>query len=143
VMFWTQLNSAFLLASGPFQAMGRQFRSKRGGLDEGELLAIGLTVLMVGIGGWLLSRWLARQEAGKRRSHSRRQLFRTLCAAHELSGHDRRLLRQLARAHRLRDPARVFLEPQRYDPKVLSPALEAKQHELNQLRGRLFGDLSE
>ena len=131
-----------LLASGPFQAMGRQFRAKRGGVDYGELTAIVVTFVLIGVAGWGLSRWLARREEGKRRFFSRGRLFRALCQAHGLERPDRWLLRRLARAHGLKDPGRIFLEPDRFDAGRLRGPLRGRQADFDRLRQHLFGDIA-
>ena len=140
---WGVITRWTVLADGMIHALGGKFRSRRGGPDYGELAAIGLTALVVIAVGWLLSRWLARNDDGKRRFHSRRALFRALCHAHELNHGERRLLRRLARYHRLKNPSRVFLEPEHFQSDQLSPALRQREGELLDLRELLFGPLDE
>jgi hypothetical protein len=69
------------------------------------------------------------------------RLFWELCRAHKLRWRECWWLWRLARAERLRDPARLFLEPERFDPAQLGPALARRQRELTSIRNRLFADV--
>ena len=129
-----------LLAQGNrLESMSSRFR--RGGshtqIDGWDIL-VGLLVLAgIGVFVWFLSYAIRLQEKG-RGLPSPFGLFLQLCKAHQLRWSQRWLLWRLARAQRLRDPARVFLEPERYEPAHLSPALQPRAAELEELRGRLF-----
>lgn len=65
-------------------------------------------------------------------------LFDGLCGAHELTRRERRLLDRLARCQRLAEPARLFLEPERWDPNHLPGELAAEAETLALLKTRLF-----
>jgi hypothetical protein len=74
------------------------------------------------------------------RYESQMGLFLGLCKTHELPRKSRRLLRRIASYHGLRQPARLFVEPQWLDPS--SSGLETTFHcrldEIGALRNRLF-----
>ena len=89
---------------------------------------------------WLLSRLMDyRQRRGPR--HSRLGLFLSLCKAHELEWFQWWLLWRVARRHRLRDPARVFLEPDRLLLAKLGRGFRFHQERLQVLTERLFAGL--
>jgi hypothetical protein len=103
----------------------------------GLLIAAGFVVAL-----WLLARLVERQSGG-RRSNSPLGLFLSLCRAHKLRWPDRWLLWRVARHHRLADPARVFLEPERLATAGLGPRLRRYAGRLEGLRARLFAGLEE
>jgi hypothetical protein len=70
-------------------------------------------------------------------------LFLSLSKAHGLGWSDRWLLWQLARSHRLRAPARLFLEPERFEASRLPPAMRRHAARLEGLHERLFAGLAE
>jgi hypothetical protein len=108
-------------------------------IDKGEVIA-GLSIL-AGIAAlvWLLSRFLTVQEHRKA-YNSPLRLFLALCKAHELRWSDRWLLWRLARERRLKDPARIFLEPQLFEEAGLRRSLRAQAPRLRQLRNALFAE---
>jgi hypothetical protein len=120
--------------------MFRSFRERKQHLDQGDLVT-GLSILAgVILAIWLLSWLLARQEQRHVRN-SGLGLFVSLCRAHQLRLRQWWLLWRVARHHKLRDPARVFLEPERLDPDDLSTRLQARAEDLADLRDQLFSDL--
>src|SRR5262245_57072401 len=108
--------SWFLLAdTNRFRSMGSGFRDQKDHpLSYDFLLGI-LILLSIVVFIWILSRFLSRQER-IRRHFSPKALFQALCNAHGLEPSQRRLLKRLARHHGLAQPARIFLEPDRFDP---------------------------
>lgn len=120
-----------------WQNLGQRFRGSRAQLDEWDI-SVGIAVvggLLVGI--FLLSRYASSSEKG-RRFHSQRKLFRSLCAAHGLERSDGRLLKRLARLHRISHPARLFLEPERFQRLESGRELSAENDAIEALRRRLF-----
>ena len=116
------------------------FRRRPSQIDA-QYVITGLVVLAaIVLGMWLLSQLLARRE--RRRSyHSVWMLFLSLSKAHGLSWPQRWLLWRVARHQGLRDPARLFLEPERLANEHLSPALRLRGDQFRGLRGRLFAGL--
>lgn len=129
-----------MLAPGDprWRSMGRGFRGRRAMLDSDDLSMLLLILTGVVLAVFLLSRFLSRQDRHK--SHnSPRALFRSLAKAHELDRKRRGLLRQVARWQRLAHPARLFLEPWRFEPVNLSPPLRKRLDEIRALRDHIFG----
>lgn len=128
----------FLLAErSRVDYLSDSFRTRPGASDQQGVL-IGLMILAgIIVGVWLLSRWLKMSQRN-RACDSPSQLFRALCRAHGLRLSDRWLLARLARAQQLKDPARLFLEPQRFEPGKITPALRPQAGRLKALRDRLF-----
>ena len=121
------------------ESMGRKFRGGRTKFDAdnvwvGLLVLFGMVVVF-----WFLSRLKDRQESS-RRVNNPRKLFRELCKAHGLKFFQRRLLKQVARWQRLARPAKLFLEPERLEPRNLSPRLRARQDELAVIGKKLFAE---
>lgn len=122
------------------QSMGNRFRGRSAEFHFDDLLTGLLLVALAALGVYVLSRLRARQE--KRGSyHHPWALFHELCKAHKLDRPSCKLLRELARWQKLDQPARLFLEPERYEPASLSPRLAAQSETLQALRERLIGPL--
>jgi hypothetical protein len=119
------------------QGLADEFRNRR--LTVTDVL-LGVAILLgVAAVAWACSR-LLRMRDRYRVFRSPARLFFVLCRAHRLRWRECWWLWRLARFQRLRDPARLFLEAERFDPAQLSPSLRARGHELMQLRGRLFAE---
>ena len=120
-----------------FRDMGGGFRDKREHFDPTDLIfwvgaLVGLFVTLA-----VLARVIARREQ-RQVYNSPRALFRALCAAHNLDRRDRAVLRKLARHHQLSQPARLFVEPARFDVAKLSAALGPLRGRIQSLGERLF-----
>ena len=130
-----------LAEQGRLDHLTSGFRGRRARFDSDDL-ATGLLILGgVAVAIWVLSQFLARQEKNKPCNKPGR-LFRNLCKAHGLGLADYWLLWRLARYHRLRDPARLFLEPERFDAANLNVAWRARAEQLREIGERLFADLA-
>ncbi|NLS96554.1 MAG: hypothetical protein GXX96_30825 [Planctomycetaceae bacterium] len=105
--------------------------------DSGTVLAV-LLALAVAIGIVVGVLVLMTRAAHRRRTNSHPGLFSGLCQHHKLDRSRRNLLKALGQAHRVRYPARVFLDPTLFDPKRLPPALRSRQDEILALRQQLF-----
>lgn len=139
-MIWRlplELRWLALAQSDPFHSMTGHFRGQRSRPMSYDLLWVIAILTTVVVGIWLLSRILARQERD-RRYNSRPALFRALCRVHALKRPTRQLLKDLARAQGLADPARLFVEPQRFHEVNLPPALRSQKQQLTALQDRLF-----
>lgn len=102
-----------------------------------------LTIAVALIAGLLLlNRLLDRRDRDQRQANQPLRLFLALCKAHGLSWSDRWLLWRVAHSQKLRDPGRLFLEPERLDPVSLSPSLRPQVARLRMLRERLFGHIA-
>jgi hypothetical protein len=141
MMHLPALGSLLLAQIDKWEEMGRDFRTDHTKLDPGLITASIITLLVVIVFLWGLSRLLNRQE-GRRLFNSPKQLLRSLCRAHELTRAQRRLLLQIARSQGMSQPASLFLEPERFDTAARQPQFKSQQDLLRQLRVRLFSDLS-
>jgi hypothetical protein len=119
-----------------FGNLGEAFRSHGDAVDRTEVMwgLVFLTALVVML--WLVSRWLKRRQRAQP-YNSPRRLFFGLCRAHGLRWSDRWLLWRVAKWQRLKDPGRLFLEPQRFEEANLGP-LRASAPRLKAIRQRLF-----
>lgn len=126
-----------VLAQAEISDLASRFQRDRGGIALDRmligLLVIGVIVLSV----WLFAMYYNWRENNNKRSPS--GLFRQLCQAHKLDFRSSRLLRKLATWHKLTHPARLFLEPERFDAAKLSPVLKQQQATLERLRNHIFG----
>jgi hypothetical protein len=120
-----------------FRDMGSGFREKRESFDPTDLLWWLFVAVLVLAAFGVVACILAKQDK-RRLFNSPRALFNALCKAHELNHSSRGLLKQLARAQHLTVPARLFLEPSRFEPAMLSPELRPQREAIIALRQRLF-----
>lgn len=117
--------------------MGNRFHGKQAQLDTRDLFMLLGILTAVCMIAWLLHRFAERQEK-RRRYNSPNGLFRELCKAHALTRRERRMLRRLAKPLKLDQPARIFLERQRFDAESLNPSLRAHAADYARLAERLF-----
>ncbi|HUT09489.1 MAG TPA: hypothetical protein VMY42_03260 [Thermoguttaceae bacterium] len=123
-----------------FEGLSRGFKGRR--IDSGELVTSLLIVLSILLAVWLLSYTSSlRERRGAYASPLR--LFLSLCKAHRLAWSEQWLLWRVAKAQRLRDPARLFLEPDRLEPQNLDPSSRMRMDRIKRLRDRLFADLGQ
>lgn len=132
--------TAILLAGEPLLGAGNLGAASRRAsrTDAGEAL-----LLMLLVGGMIalvcVGIRFAAQLQRRRRYNSHGALFQGLCRTHDLDRAARSLLKQVARRHKLSQPARVFTEPKWLDPANLGGALGQRSSQLAMLRHRLFG----
>jgi hypothetical protein len=106
-------------------------------VQPGHIVFGVLFVVIAVVTLWLLAR-LSGSDDRRRRCDRRWMLFVDLCRAHGLPWSDWWLLYRVARHDRLREPARIFLEPERLEAATLSPSLQSRADRLRWLRERLF-----
>ncbi len=119
-----------------WESMGGGLRPKEGDNSAWEILAVigGCAVLAAAV-WWLLTRFT---DIGRARPNSPRKLFAELCSAHGLDAANRRLLAKIARWQRLKHPARLFMEPERFETVNLSPQLAASREQVEAIRKQIF-----
>ncbi|MHC4177977.1 MAG: hypothetical protein ACYSWU_10740 [Planctomycetota bacterium] len=127
------LAGEFLLGAGDLGAASR--RASRSNASEALvwLVIVGGLIAVV----CLAIRFGTRLQR-RRRFNSHASLFQGLCRTHGLDHSARRLLKQVARHHRLAQPARLFTEPKWLDPAKLRGGLRRRAGEVFTLRNRLF-----
>ena len=130
-------NSALLATGELFQGLNSRFSKSQPSLDIGDL-GIAVAVLLGLVAAIYAVGKLATRLDASRRYNSPRRLFRDLCQAHGLDRRQRRLLSRLAYWQHLRHPARLFLEPQRYEVANLGPHLDEFADQYEALRDKLF-----
>jgi hypothetical protein len=122
-----------------WKAVGSGLRGSGAKLDPVDLWIAGAVLFGVVLLIWVLSKFV-RKERGQV-FNSPRRLFHSLCKAHGLNWSSRMLLRRLARRQKLTQPARLFLEPDRFQARNLGPKLKAQQARLDRLRDTIFGEM--
>lgn len=105
--------------------------------DPQTIWALFLAMAGLILAFWLLARLLERLNQRDTRT-SPWGLFFRLGKTHRLRWSELWLLWRLARRQRLRDPARLFLEPERFEPVHLGGWSSARQAKFQALRQRLF-----
>ena len=110
--------------------------------DDWSFPGWGVVVIAAGLvaTAWVRAHWAGPLRESLARSSPNR-LFRGLCRVHALAWADRRLLWRLARFQGLDTPARLFLEPERFDRAALDPRMPDAQTRYQAIRGRLFAGL--
>lgn len=122
-----------------FRNLGSGFRDKKEHFEP--LLLAGWIALLVAVAIvlGLVIRALARRYETEA-FNSPRALFRVLCRAHRLTRSERKLLGKLADEQQLEQPARLFLEPERFEAALRSVELAAYRRDLARLRARVFAN---
>lgn len=130
-------HGVLLAQDGRLDELARGVQRHRGRYDGGDAIVFLLiaAALIAAIG--LLS--YAMRLMQRHGYVSPLRLFFGLCRAHRLQWSQAWLLWRVARLHRLRDPARLFLEPERLDATALG-RLRTRRTDLRALRDRLFGE---
>ena len=132
------LNNVYLLADRSlFKDMGSGFRAKREHFDASDLLLWFGIVIGVFVVIGIVAKIVASRDK-RQLYNSPRGLFRALCRAHGLDRPSRRLLSRIARAQELAQPARLFLEPERYSEAKVSEQFREERAAIELLRKKLF-----
>jgi hypothetical protein len=124
------------------QNMARGFQGKAAHLDSGELAIFLAIVAGVVTGLWLLAYWIERRE-GRSYFDSSLGLFLSLSREHGLKWHETWLLWRIARGQGLREPSRLFLEPERFKPDRLMSSFSGRAEAIQAIARRLFCDLTD
>ncbi len=136
----TQLTNQWLILLATRQEMHRvwgRFDNERPGTSGSQwMIVIGVVALMVLAG--MIWRVATRRSVGTYTSNSSAKLFRELCAMHGLGRASRRLLKRLAEARGLTNPAMLFVEPQYFDARSLPAELKSFAKELRRIGEMLF-----
>jgi hypothetical protein len=101
-----------------------------------SVAAIAEVALAIIVCLWVITVYFSTHR--QRETNSPWRLFTDLCSAHKLSGRQRRMLKRLAREHRLEQPAMLFVEPTWYRVEKIGPGWRRHVEELDRLRQRLF-----
>jgi hypothetical protein len=132
-------NLGFLLFASR-QEMHRvwgRFDNERPGISSSQwMILIGVVVLVLLAG--MVWRIAKQRSARTFSSDSCAKLFRELCAAHGFRRASRRLLKRLAEARGVSNPAMLFIEPQHFDATSLPVELKSSSKELRQIGEMLF-----
>lgn len=138
----TELLSPLLADQHAIRNIARGMQSHQSHVDVGDLTKALLFFCLFFVSVW----GVARLVPGKERAAvclNPGALFRALCRAHQLGRFDRSLLKQLARAHQLEQPALLFVEPARFDTEALGEAFRRQRDRIAGLRARLFAELAD
>jgi hypothetical protein len=129
--------SLLLAAHDRMQGLFHAFRSTQNQFD-GDDIFYGLLILFAVVCPLIfISIWVYRRRR-RQASTSPRALFFSLCRAHRLKWSEYLLLWRLGQSQHLADPARLFVEPERFDISRLPVALRLKAEKLKNIHARLF-----
>jgi hypothetical protein len=135
------LHHGILLAQrSRLDELGGGLRSRRARIDPQDMVTYLLIAAGIAAAVWGIS-YLVKLQERRFRHASPLRLFLSLCRAHRLRWSEWWLLWRVARAGRLRDPARLFLEPEHLEAVNLGRPFQASQAQLKQIRDRLFDRL--
>jgi hypothetical protein len=122
------------------RSLGEGFRGVNAEFNTTKVLTVAACIVAVCLAMLLFDR-LAKRGQHARVYDSPSDLFRELCRIHRFSRGGRRLLRRLAADWGLTDPAILFVEPEFFNTKKLSPELQDERDRIEQIRHQLFGAL--
>jgi hypothetical protein len=120
-----------------FSGLRDRFSGPRARFGMDDAITGIVAILAFAVVLYLVNRWYNRY-SGRQSYNSPSAMFRELCNAHSLDRKTRQLLMRVAHWQGLAQPARLFLEPERFEPANLSPELERYSAELFELRSKLF-----
>lgn len=124
---------------GVFQRLGDKFRFENAQLDGSDLL-VAIVVIGVGLATvWLLATYMRRSERPKIVDNPRK-LFQELCKLHRLERHEAALLRAVAEAVPLENPALLFVDPGLLDAAILDARWADESAELARYRELFFNN---
>ena len=126
-----------LIASGVRPIWGR-FDHERPKFETSDMW------MLVSIAALLIAAAVVAHRSSRRRRQefthdSPRLLFWELCRAHRLPFASRRLLKQLAAAQGISEPAMLFVDSSSFESAGLPAALQPRANEIRTLRNQLFG----
>jgi len=136
------IDCVLLARQNPLGDLAREFQGRQTRVESGYVTAGVLVLMCILVGVSVLSRVMDRLK-GRRPVDSSPTLFLALCRAHRLRLSQWWLLWRVARHQHLKDPARLFLEPERLQPGNVSPMLRLRAAELEWLGARLFAEAPE
>ena len=128
---------SLLLTARELPRVWGRFDHQRPSFDWGQTLLIagGIVLAIIAVFVW---HRVTGQSCKDFSVHSPARLFRELSRAHGLRLSNRRLLKRLAEARGLANPAVLFVEPKHFDVKTLPAELKPSAGELQQIRNHLF-----
>ncbi len=122
----------------PWEALTDHFRQGMRPFGPRQVIVAFGVLISLGLAAWWLAYYLARRPPPS--ADRPLALFRELCLGQGLSWPESILLWRLARSRDVAEPARLFVEPEHFDPATLPAALHGEAPRLEQLRQRLFAD---
>ena len=124
------------------EGLAHAFRARRDWIVAGDII-IGIFIIAGVLAViWGLYRFFAYR--GRERPCDKPiRLFRSLCSVHSLGFTDTWLLWRVTRYQKLRDPARIFLEPERLNPVNLGKRFRRNTAVLRGIRARIFAGLTD
>lgn len=124
---------------GLFQRLGDKFRFENAQLDSSDLL---VAIVVIGVGMatvWVLATYMRRSERPKTLDNPKK-LFQELCKLHRLERHESALLRAVAEAVPLENPAMLFVDPGLLDAAILDARWVDESADLARYRELFFSD---
>lgn len=131
--------SALLAEGANWRRMGDRFGADAS-INTRDLWVVVAVCVAAGVAIWGSQALVRRWESSKAAPNPAR-LLRALCRAHGLSGRQSALVRAIADAANLDQPADAFWRPDLFAVRALPETLVDRSAEVQQLANRLFADL--
>ena len=116
--------------------LGQRFRYGGSPVSTTQLVLFAIGFVVLGVGIWVLSRYLNRNE--EEACYCPKRMFQALCRHHQLDRADARLLRGVAQHYQLKHGGRVFLEVQFLTNAQQVSAFASNKRQLQSLIKKLF-----
>ena len=133
----TLLANGLLAQYSRWKRLGDGLHRSHGRMEFSDLLPYLIVLAVLGIGIAVVVAIMKYNDLSKP-CDDPQKLFRELSWAHGLDRGSQRLLRQLATAAGLGQPAEIFLTPSAFEANQLPAQLQVEQQRVLELRKRLF-----
>ncbi len=136
------LFAAAPIAIGENDKLQRMFRAMRDSQTKisDTQVAVGFVIVLAFLVVLAMMAMMFERRQNRRSYHSAGGLFNDLCKAHRLTFKQRWLLRRLSRFQKLRVPARLFIEEERFDLVNVPTTLRPYAKEFYTIRATIYRD---
>jgi len=133
------MNGSYMLFAqiSHWQRLGDGIHSRRWRMELDGFLLTGIVLVVIAT-AIAAAVFIKKRNDFSQPCDDPQRLFRELSLAHNLDRASQKLLRQLADAFQIAQPAEVFLQPALFEPSKLPEQLREEEERLLELKSRIF-----